>query len=75
MTELTGGGHLAKALAAEGVTRVFGIPGMMLNGGLTLRDAFLADLLYWPGDLLKLVLAAMIAAAVHRAFPRLAARS
>ncbi|WP_119296458.1 thiamine pyrophosphate-dependent enzyme [Brevibacterium casei] len=27
MTELTGGGHLAKALAAEGVTRVFGIPG------------------------------------------------
>ncbi|ALB03192.1 biotin transporter BioY [Kocuria palustris] len=57
------------------ITRVFGIPGMMLNGGLTLRDAFLADLLYWPGDLLKLVLAAMIAAAVHRAFPRLAARS
>ena len=48
---------------------------MMLNGGLTLRDAFLADLLYWPGDLLKLVLAALIAAAVHRAFPRLAARS
>lgn len=57
------------------VTRVLGIPGMMLNGGLPLRDAFLADLLYWPGDLLKLVLAAMIAAAVHRAFPRLAARS
>lgn len=57
------------------VTRVFGIPGMMLNGGLTLRDAFLADLIYWPGDLLKLVLAALIAAAVHRAFPRLAARS
>lgn len=57
------------------VTRVCGIPGMMLNGGLTLRDAFLADLIYWPGDLLKLVLAALIAAAVHRAFPRLAARS
>ncbi|WP_211979038.1 thiamine pyrophosphate-binding protein [Brevibacterium sp. W7.2] len=27
MSELTGGGHLAAALAAEGITRVFGIPG------------------------------------------------
>ena len=66
---------IASLLGGFLITRVFGIPGMMLNGGLTLRDAFLADLLYWPGDLLKLVLAAMIAAAVHRAFPRLAARS
>nr|WP_311200480.1 MULTISPECIES: biotin transporter BioY [unclassified Kocuria] len=66
---------IASLLGGFLVTRVFGIPGMMLNGGLTLRDAFLADLLYWPGDLLKLVLAALIAAAVHRAFPRLAARS
>lgn len=56
------------------VTRVLGIPGMMLNGGLTLRDAFLADLIYWPGDLIKVTLAVLIAAAVHRAFPRLAAR-
>lgn len=56
------------------ITRVLGIPGMMLNGGLTLRDAFLADLIYWPGDLIKVALAAVIAAAVHRAFPRLAAR-
>lgn len=55
-------------------TRLLGIPGMMLNGGLPLRDAFLADLVYWPGDLLKIALAAVIAAAVHRAFPRLAAR-
>ena len=27
MTELTGGAHLARALRAEGITRVFGIPG------------------------------------------------
>ena len=27
MTELTGGAHLARALKAEGITRVFGIPG------------------------------------------------
>jgi hypothetical protein len=27
MVELTGGAHLARALQAEGITRVFGIPG------------------------------------------------
>lgn len=54
------------------ICRVTGIPGMSINGGLTLRDAFLADLVYWPGDLIKCAAAALVAAAVHRAFPRLA---
>ncbi|WP_144792385.1 biotin transporter BioY [Kocuria palustris] len=74
------GGRVALGLAGAAVlggftiTRLLGIPGMMLNAGLPLRDAFLADLIYWPGDLIKVALAAVIAAAVHRAFPRLAAR-
>lgn len=56
------------------ITRVLGISGLVLNGGLSWRDAALADLIYWPGDLLKVAAAGVIAAAVHRAFPRLAAR-
>ena len=31
-----------------------------------------ADLAYVPGDVLKVVVAALIAVAVHRAFPRMA---
>lgn len=54
------------------IARVTGVPGMSINGGLSLRDAFLADLVYWPGDLVKCLAAALIAAAVHKAFPRLA---
>lgn len=65
---------LAAVVGGFLVTRLLGVPGLALNGGLTLRDAFLADLIYWPGDLVKCVAAALVAAAVHRAFPRLAAR-
>lgn len=54
------------------VCRITGIPGMSINGGLSLRDAFFADIVYWPGDLIKCAAAALVAAAVHRAFPRLA---
>lgn len=64
----------AAVLGGFVVARLIGIPGMATNGGLSLRDAFLADLLYWPGDLLKCAVAAIVAAAVHRAFPRLAGR-
>lgn len=51
-----------------------GILGMSVNAGLPLSAAFLADLVYWPGDLVKCVVAALIAATVHRAFPDLLAR-
>ena len=40
-------------------------------------DAFtaaLADLLYWPGDVVKNIVAAVVAVAVHRAFPGLLER-
>lgn len=46
-----------------------GILGMMVNGKLDLSKAFLADLPFYPGDILKNILAVVIAVALHRAFP------
>lgn len=51
-----------------------GIAGLMINGKLPLDKAFFADLLYWPGDVIKNVVAAVVAVAVHRAFPGLLVR-
>lgn len=51
-----------------------GIAGMMINGQLSLRAAFLADIAYWPGDLVKSALAAALAVGVLKAFPALATR-
>ncbi len=48
-----------------------GIVGMHLNIGFGWKAAILADLPFWPGDLVKTVFAAMIANAVHKAFPML----
>ena len=48
--------------------------GMVVNGGLSWQAAILADLIYWPGDIVKNVVASGIAVAVHRAFPTLLAR-
>ncbi len=46
-----------------------GVLGMMLNGKLDFGKAFLADLAFYPGDILKNVLAVVIALAIHKAFP------
>lgn len=48
-----------------------GILGMSINGRIPLDKAFLADIAYWPGDVVKNVLAALVAVAVLRAFPGL----
>ena len=48
-----------------------GIAGIALNAGLPLDKAFLADLVYWPGDVIKNLAASFVAVAVHRAFPGL----
>ncbi|THJ67360.1 biotin transporter BioY [Arthrobacter echini] len=50
-----------------------GIAGLMVNAGLPLREAILVDAVYLPGDVIKDVLAALLAVSVHRAFPRLLA--
>ena len=46
-----------------------GILGISVNAGLPLDKAFLADMLYWPGDIVKNVIASGVAVAVHRAVP------
>ena len=53
------------------VIHACGIPGMMWRLGLGLREAVVADLVFVPGDLVKAVVATIVAAAVHRALPTL----
>ncbi len=48
-----------------------GIVGMMLNAHLSFGAAVGAAAIYLPGDLIKGVIASLVAVAVHRAFPRL----
>lgn len=51
-----------------------GIVGMAINGQITLGQAFVFDLPFWPGDVLKAILAAGIAVMIHRAFPTVLVR-
>lgn len=51
-----------------------GILGMMVNAKLSPSAAFLADLAYYPGDVIKNVLAVTIALSLHKAFPDLLLR-
>ncbi|MFD1211364.1 biotin transporter BioY [Arthrobacter sp. GCM10027362] len=50
-------------------THILGICGMMVNGQMPLPAALAADLPFIPGDILKNVLAVLVALSVHRAFP------
>ncbi|MDR6556490.1 biotin transport system substrate-specific component [Arthrobacter pascens] len=51
-----------------------GVLGMMVNAKLDLSKAFLADLAFYPGDIIKNVLAVSVALALHKAFPDLLVR-
>lgn len=44
------------------------------RGDMSLKDAFVIDTAYFPGDIAKNVVMALVATAVHRAFPDLVAR-
>ncbi|WP_241384316.1 biotin transporter BioY [Rhodococcus sp. CH91] len=55
------------------VLYAFGIAGMVLRTDLTVWAAAAANVAFLPGDLLKAVVAAVVAAQVHRAYPALAA--
>jgi biotin transport system substrate-specific component len=48
-----------------------GILGLVLNAGMTPGKAALTDLVFWPGDVAKNLMAAGLALAVHKAFPDL----
>ncbi|WP_427131795.1 biotin transporter BioY [Pseudarthrobacter sp. S9] len=56
------------------LVHTLGILGMVVNAKLDLSKAFLADLAYYPGDIIKNVLAVSIALALHKAFPDLLLR-
>lgn len=63
---------LVATLAGSALITLCGIAGMMINASLSLHAAVAAALIYLPGDLIKSVLAIIIATAVHRAIPALA---
>lgn len=56
------------------VTHPLGILGMSLNAQIPLSQAFILDMAYWPGDVVKNLLAAAIAVSVFKAFPGFARR-
>lgn len=51
------------------VVHTLGVIGIVVNTKTELAQAFLADLVFYPGDVIKNILAAVIAVALHRAFP------
>ena len=60
---------LAATATSVVVVHSLGILGIALNSKATLEQAFVGDLVFYPGDIIKNVLAAAIAVALHRAFP------
>ncbi|PVG81443.1 BioY family transporter [Nocardioides gansuensis] len=51
-----------------------GMTGLVLRLDISYADAFDIDKVFWPGDVLKNVAMALVATAVHRAFPDLLGR-
>ncbi|MFQ4148872.1 biotin transporter BioY [Arthrobacter sp. LAPM80] len=66
-------GLLGASLAGMVVIHIFGIAGFV-SKGMALPVAIGADALYLPGDILKNVIAVLIALSLHRAFPELLVR-
>jgi biotin transport system substrate-specific component len=59
----------AAMLTSIVVVHTFGVAGLMVNGRLSLPAALATDAAFFPGDIVKNLVAAMAAGAVHRAFP------
>lgn len=60
---------LAGLAASIVFNHAMGIGGMMINLSLTLQQAFLADVVFWPGDVVKNIVAALAAVLLHRTYP------
>jgi biotin transport system substrate-specific component len=65
---------LSAAVTSAAVVHSLGVVGIALNSKATLEQAFLSDLVFYPGDIVKNILAAVIAVALHRAFPDILVR-
>ena len=61
-------------LAGLFVNHLGGVLWFVLRLGLTWTEAITADALYVPADLVKVAAVALVATAVHRAFPDLLGR-
>lgn len=65
---------VAATVTSVVVVHSLGIAGIVLNTKATLGQAFLSDVIFYPGDLVKNILAAVVAVALHRAFPDILVR-
>src|SRR5690606_9465069 len=65
---------LVATLVGVIVNHALGILGLAWRGGMSLGQAAVVDAVFLPGDAVKAVLAAIVATAVHRAFPQLLPR-
>ncbi|MET4591516.1 biotin transporter BioY [Arthrobacter sp. 754] len=59
----------AAMVTSIAVVHTLGIIGIAINTKTELGQAIVADLIFYPGDVIKNILAAVIAVALHRAFP------
>lgn len=62
---------LAGLVSSAICIHTLGIAGLVLRADMTVVQAFATDVVFWPGDVLKNILTALVATAVHRAFPDL----
>jgi len=62
------------AVPAMVLNHLAGVAGMKLNAHLGWSTAFAYDAPFWLGDTVKILVAALVAAEVHRAFPQLLRR-
>ena len=65
---------VAATVTSVVVVHSLGIAGIVLNTKATLEQAFLGDVIFYPGDVVKNILAAAVAVALHRAFPDILVR-
>lgn len=63
---------IAGLIGSALIIHPFGIAGLMRGLGAGFGKALKIDMLYWPGDLAKTIVAALVAIAVHKAFGWLA---
>src|SRR5690554_786945 len=68
---LTTGLIVGAGVVGSLVVYAIGVPVMAARLGITLGQAFVGNLAFVPFDAIKVVLAAIVAASIHRAFPDL----
>lgn len=64
-------GILANVVGGIVVMYIGGVVGFATVGDLSLREAVIVNWIYIPGDLVKVVIAALVARGVHAAYPGL----